>query len=79
MVNNIGYFYKNRGKLAEAGLMFRRAMKGYEKTLGLDHTSTLIAASNLKHLHPQPAKRDRAEATSEQLKERSLGMTLLLS
>jgi tetratricopeptide (TPR) repeat protein len=37
---NLGNLYRGQDKLAEAENMYQRALQGYEKALGADHTST---------------------------------------
>jgi hypothetical protein len=39
-VNNLCNLYADQGKLGEAEEMYMRALKGYEKALGVEHTST---------------------------------------
>jgi hypothetical protein len=47
VVNNLGNLYSDQGKMAEAEEMYQRALVGYEKALGPDHTSTLSTVNNL--------------------------------
>jgi Tetratricopeptide repeat len=42
-VNNLGNLYNDQDKLKEADEMYRRVLNGYERALGPDHTSTLLA------------------------------------
>jgi hypothetical protein len=42
-VGNLGILYKNQGKLGEAEKMYERALQGYEKALGSEHTSTNLS------------------------------------
>ncbi|CZR53592.1 related to calcium-independent phospholipase A2 [Phialocephala subalpina] len=35
---NLGYLFREQSKLAEAEQMFERALRGYEKALGVEHT-----------------------------------------
>src|ERR1700722_12378908 len=37
---SLGFLYADQGKLDEAEMMYQRALHGYEKALGPDHTST---------------------------------------
>ncbi len=39
--HNLGHLYQGQDKLAEAEQMYQRALQGYEKALGAEHTSTL--------------------------------------
>jgi tetratricopeptide (TPR) repeat protein len=61
-VNNLGILYKNQGKLAEAEAIYIRALEGYEKALGPDHTSTLDTVNNLGTLYSDQGKLAEAEA-----------------
>ena len=45
----------------EAEKMFQRALEGYEKALGPEHTSTLLIAKNLGNLYKDQSKMDEAE------------------
>src|SRR5436309_2913795 len=67
-VNNLGILYASQGKLAEAEQMFLRALAGYEKALGPDHTSTLETVNNLGLLYADQGKL----AEAEQMYERAL-------
>ena len=49
--NNLGLLYNDQGKLKEAKEMYQRALKGKEKALGPEHTSTMKIAGNLRRLH----------------------------
>ncbi|KAI9858058.1 MAG: hypothetical protein M1813_007870 [Trichoglossum hirsutum] len=60
-----GYFYDNQGRLAEAEAMYERALAGYEKALGPDHTSTLYAVNNLGNLYSSQGRLTEAEAMYE--------------
>jgi tetratricopeptide (TPR) repeat protein len=41
-----GILYKDQGKLALAEQMYERALRGYEKALGVHNTTTYIPALN---------------------------------
>ncbi|TGO06819.1 hypothetical protein BTUL_0472g00010 [Botrytis tulipae] len=58
---NIGLLYSNQGKLAEAEVMYLRALEGKEKALGPDHTSTLATVNNLGLLYSNQDKLAEAE------------------
>jgi tetratricopeptide (TPR) repeat protein len=47
IVNNLGLFYANQGRLEDAEKVYQRALEGYQKTLGSDHTLTLATVENL--------------------------------
>jgi hypothetical protein len=36
-VNNLGNLYKSQSKLAEARIMYLKALEGYQKVIGYDH------------------------------------------
>jgi len=46
-----GDFYSDQGRLEDAESMYNRALAGYEKAWGADHTSTLIIINNLGTLY----------------------------
>ncbi|KAF5669913.1 ankyrin 3 [Fusarium denticulatum] len=46
-IHFLGLLYRDQGKLVEAEAMYKRALEGYEKALGRDHTSTLNIVHNL--------------------------------
>jgi tetratricopeptide (TPR) repeat protein len=50
-IHQLGSLYADQGKLGEAEKMFERALQGYEKALGLEHTSTLDTVNNLGNLY----------------------------
>ena len=50
-VNSVGNLYKHQNKLVEAEKMYERALRGYEKTLGLEHISALGTVHNLGVLY----------------------------
>ena len=52
----------DQGKLAEAEAMYLRALQGYEKALGAEHTSTLDTVNNLGILYADQGKMAEAEA-----------------
>jgi tetratricopeptide (TPR) repeat protein len=51
----------DQSKLKDAEEMYQRALKGYEKTVGLDHTSTLATVHNLGLLFKGQGKLKEAE------------------
>ncbi|KAM0124186.1 hypothetical protein ACHAO1_011111 [Botrytis cinerea] len=59
--DNLGNLYSNQDKLAEAEVMYRRALEGCEKALGPDHTSTLGTVNNLGALYSDQGKLAEAE------------------
>ncbi|SLM37286.1 tetratricopeptide repeat domain protein [Lasallia pustulata] len=61
-VNDLGVFYADRGKMAEAEAMYRRALEGYEKAWGPEHTLTLNMVNNLGVLYADRGKMAEAEA-----------------
>ncbi|KAJ5319624.1 uncharacterized protein N7506_012328 [Penicillium brevicompactum] len=60
-LHSLGNLYSNQSKLKEAEEMLQRALTGYEKALGLDHTSTLMTANNLGILYKDQDKLKKAE------------------
>jgi Tfp pilus assembly protein PilF len=46
-MNNIGVAFYYQNKYREAEVMYRRAMKGREKTLGPEHTDTLTSTNSV--------------------------------
>ena len=65
---NLGLLYANQGKLVEAKQMYQRALQGYEKAWGPDHTSTLDTVNNLGNLYKNQGKL----AEAEQMYQRAL-------
>jgi tetratricopeptide (TPR) repeat protein len=59
--NHLGVLFACQGKLVEAEKMYMRALQGYEKTLGAEHTSTLIAVNNLGNIYSDQGKLVEAE------------------
>ncbi|KAH7009072.1 P-loop containing nucleoside triphosphate hydrolase protein [Microdochium trichocladiopsis] len=59
--NSLGDLYSDQGKLGEAEKMYLRALDGYEKALGPDHTSTLDTVNNLGILYLRQGKLSEAE------------------
>ncbi|KAL8827649.1 MAG: hypothetical protein Q9191_003062 [Dirinaria sp. TL-2023a] len=58
---NLGLLYKDQSKHAEAEKMYQRALNGYEKAWGSDHTSTLGTVNNLGVLYTDQGKHAEAE------------------
>ncbi|KAK5110509.1 hypothetical protein LTR85_000999 [Meristemomyces frigidus] len=61
LLHALGSLYNAQGKLAQAEEMYMRALKGYEKALGADHTSTLDTVNNLGLLYRDQGKLAQAE------------------
>jgi tetratricopeptide (TPR) repeat protein len=55
-------FYASQGRYKEAEDMYQRALAGYEKALGPEHTSTLDTVNNLGLLYRDQGKLAEAEA-----------------
>jgi hypothetical protein len=55
-VHDLGYLYNDQGKMAEAEVMFLRALRGYEKAWGPEHTSTLGTLNNFRNLRCEQGK-----------------------
>ncbi|ERF74890.1 hypothetical protein EPUS_09096 [Endocarpon pusillum Z07020] len=60
-IHMLGYLYADQDKLEEAEKMYERALVGYEKASGPDHTSTLNTMNNLGLLYADQGKLDGAE------------------
>ncbi|KAI1317875.1 hypothetical protein F5Y16DRAFT_414554 [Xylariaceae sp. FL0255] len=60
--HNLGLLYADQGKLEEAEAMYARALRGYEKAWGPEHTSTLDTINNLGLLYANQGKLAEAEA-----------------
>ena len=58
---NIGYLESMMGLLKKAEEMYVRALKGYEKAWGAEHTSTLDTINNLGILYADQGKMAEAE------------------
>jgi tetratricopeptide (TPR) repeat protein len=59
--DNLGYLYKNLGKIVEAEQMYQRALQGYEKELGSEHIKTLNIVNSLGVLYFDQGKLVEAE------------------
>ena len=59
--HQLGLLYCDQGKLAEAEQMYERALQGYEKAWGPEHTSTLDTVNNLAILYKNQGKLVEAE------------------
>ncbi|KAG7403952.1 Nephrocystin-3 [Fusarium oxysporum f. sp. raphani] len=57
-----GNLYADQGRLDKAEAMYDRALQGYEKALGPEHTSTLDTVNNLGLLYERQGRLDEAEA-----------------
>ena len=55
------FFLVAQGKLEEAEVLFRRALEGYERVLGVDHPDTLNSVNNLGGLLMKQGKLEEAE------------------
>ena len=75
-LHRLGELYEDQGKLDEAEKMYQRALQGYEKAWGPDHTSTLATVNNLGNLYADQGKLDEAEKMYQralQGKEKEIG------
>ena len=59
--HKLGILYASQGKVAEAEKMYQRALDGYEKAFGPEHTFTLDTVNNLGILYADQGKLDEAE------------------
>ena len=60
-LHRIGMLLSDQGKLEKAEKMYQRALEGYEKAWGPDHTSTLSTVNNLGNLYANQGKLAEAE------------------
>ena len=58
---NFGYMCSNQGRLDEAEKLYLRALQGFEKAWGPEHTSTLDTVNNLGLLYADLGRLDEAE------------------
>jgi len=56
-----GNFYQDQGRLKDAEMMYKRALAGYEKACGPEHTSTLDTIDNLGVLYKIQSRLEDAE------------------
>jgi tetratricopeptide (TPR) repeat protein len=56
-----GIFYRDQGRHKDAEMMFNRALAGYEKAWGPEHTSTLNTVNNLGILYTDQGRHKDAE------------------
>ena len=61
MYHDLGYLLAGEDRLEEAEAMYERALRGYEKALGVEHTSTLTTVNNLGLLYADQGRLDKAE------------------
>ncbi|KAK4182502.1 hypothetical protein QBC35DRAFT_457232 [Podospora australis] len=76
ILDELGNLYSDQGRLSDAEAMFERALRGYEKALGPEHTSTLTTVHNLGNLYRDQGRLSDAEAMFERAlrgKEKALG------
>jgi tetratricopeptide (TPR) repeat protein len=59
--HGLGNLYSDQGKLKEAEEMYQRALVGYDKALGPDHTSTLFTVNSLGNIYRNQGKLKEAE------------------
>ncbi|RYO93500.1 hypothetical protein DL764_007993 [Monosporascus ibericus] len=57
-----GRLYADQGRLKDAEAMYERALQGYEKAWGPEHTSTLTTVNNLGNLYVNQGRLKDAEA-----------------
>ena len=68
-IHNLGYFYKDHGKMQEVEVMYRRALEGFEKAWEPEHPWTLGTVNNLGSLYNHQGKMQEAEAMYRQALE----------
>ncbi|OHW91780.1 NB-ARC and TPR domain protein [Colletotrichum incanum] len=62
MLHRLGNLYSDQGQLKKAEAMYERALQGYEKALGPEHTLTLSTVNNLGNLYSDKGRLREAEA-----------------
>ncbi|KAK3897209.1 Tetratricopeptide repeat-domain-containing protein, partial [Staphylotrichum tortipilum] len=65
MPATLGYLYTDQGRHKEAEAMYERALQGYEKVWGPEHTSTLDTVNNLGLLYMDQGRHKEVEAMFE--------------
>lgn len=60
-MNSLGNLYAAQANMNEAEKMYLRALTGYEKALGPDHTSSLDIVKNIGTLYKRQGKMNDAE------------------
>ena len=58
----LGCLFSDQGRLSDAEAMYERALRGYEKAWGPEHTSTLATVNNLGLLYTDQGRLSDAEA-----------------
>ena len=58
-------FYMEQGRLDDAENLSERALTGFEKPLGAEHSSTLITVGNLGRAHADQGRLSDAEKMHE--------------
>ncbi|KAG4429439.1 hypothetical protein IFR05_015080 [Cadophora sp. M221] len=66
--SNLGFLFQDQSKLTLAEQMYKQALRGGEKALGAEHTSTLDTVNNLGSLYVDQGKL----ALAEQMYQRAL-------
>ena len=61
VLNSLGYLYDIQGEIKKATIIYIRALAGYEKALGPEHTTTLDTVHNLGTLYLNQGKLKEAE------------------
>ncbi|KAK4118476.1 TPR-like protein [Parathielavia appendiculata] len=65
ILHALGNLFLYQGRLSDAEAMYERALRGYEKALGREHTSTLNTVNNLGNLYNTQGRLSDAEAMYE--------------
>ncbi|KAF7533969.1 hypothetical protein G7Z17_g13438 [Cylindrodendrum hubeiense] len=79
-LGSLGLLYADQGRLQDAEAMYQRALDGYEKAWGPDHTSTLDTVNNLGALYKDQGRLQDAKAMYQRALdgyEKALGPTLI--
>jgi tetratricopeptide (TPR) repeat protein len=67
VLGSLSILYWNQGRLSEAEKIYERALRGYEKTLGLERASTLETVNNLGILYQNQGRLSEAEKAYERV------------
>ena len=67
-VNNLGALYSDQGRLKDAEMMYERALAGYEKAMGPEHTSTLNTVKYLGILYVNQGRLKDAKMMYERVR-----------
>ncbi len=76
LLNNVGFYLKQRGRYVEAEPLYQRALTIFEQQLGLEHPNTATSLNNLAILYVDQGKYAEAEPLYQRaliIREQQLG------